>query len=120
MVNAENPTREDWENIARILADALPFLRRYRGQCFVIKYGGHAMDDTSTAANFARDIVLLKQVGINPVIVHGGGPQIDAYLKKLAIQSSFKNGLRVTDAATLEVVEMVLAGKINKELVQGI
>lgn len=120
MVDVENNTREDWENIARILAEALPFLRRYRGQCFVIKYGGHAMDDTTTAENFARDIVLLKQVGINPVIVHGGGPQIDAYLKKLAIESSFKNGLRVTDATTMEVVEMVLAGKINKELVQGI
>jgi acetylglutamate kinase len=120
MVNTTNPTMEDWESIARILAEALPFLRRYRGQCFVIKYGGHAMDDHATAERFARDIVLLKQVGINPVIVHGGGPQIDAFLKKLNIQSTFKNGLRVTDAATMEVVEMVLSGKVNKELVQSI
>lgn len=120
MINTQNPSMEEWGSIARILAEALPFLRRYRGQCFVIKYGGHAMDDTATALRFARDIVLLKQVGINPVIVHGGGPQIDAFLKKLNIQSTFKNGLRVTDAATMEVVEMVLAGKVNKELVQSI
>ncbi len=120
MINTQNPSMEEWGSIARILAEALPFLRRYRGQCFVIKYGGHAMDDNATALRFARDIVLLKQVGINPVIVHGGGPQIDAFLKKLNIQSTFKNGLRVTDAATMEVVEMVLAGKVNKELVQSI
>ncbi len=120
MINTQNPSMEEWGSIARILAEALPFLRRYRGQCFVIKYGGHAMDDHDTALRFARDIVLLKQVGINPVIVHGGGPQIDAFLKKLNIQSTFKNGLRVTDAATMEVVEMVLAGKVNKELVQSI
>lgn len=113
-------TLPNWTNIARILAEALPFLRKYRGQCFVIKYGGHAMDDTGAATRFARDIVLLKQVGINPVIVHGGGPQIDAFLKRLNIQSTFKNGLRVTDAATMEVVEMVLAGKVNKELVQSV
>ena len=125
MINTQNPSMEansfeDWGSIARILAEALPFLRRYRGQCFVIKYGGHAMDDDATALRFAHDIVLLKQVGIHPVIVHGGGPQIDAFLKKLNIQSNFKNGLRVTDAATMEVVEMVLAGKVNKELVQSI
>jgi acetylglutamate kinase len=119
-ISTDNNTRQDWENLARVLAEALPFLRRYRGQCFVIKYGGHAMDDTATAERFARDIVLLKQVGIHPVIVHGGGPQIDAYLKKLGVASQFKNGLRVTDAATMEVVEMVLSGKVNKELVQGI
>ncbi|MBI3419311.1 MAG: acetylglutamate kinase [Proteobacteria bacterium] len=116
----ENRTLTDWEKIARVLAEALPFLRRYRGQCFVIKYGGHAMDDRETAARFARDMVLLKQVGINPVIVHGGGPQIDAMLKRLNVKSEFKNGLRVTDAATMEVVEMVLSGKVNKELVQHI
>ena len=120
MINTQNPSMEEWGSIARILAEALPLLQRYRGQCFVIKYGGHAMDDSATAQRFARDIVLLKQVGINPVIVHGGGPQIDAFLKKLNIQSTFKNGLRVTDAATMEVVEMVLAGKVNKELVQSI
>ncbi len=118
MVNIDTASLRDWESIARILSDALPFLRRYRGKCFVIKYGGHAMDDDATAARFARDIVLLKQVGINPVIVHGGGPQIDAMLKRLNIKSEYKNGLRVTDAATMEVVEMVLAGKVNKELVQ--
>jgi acetylglutamate kinase len=120
MVDLGTASMNDWENVARILAEALPFLRRYRGQYFVIKYGGHAMDDHETAARFARDIVLLKQVGINPIIVHGGGPQIDAMLKKLNIQSQYKNGLRVTDAATMEVVEMVLAGKVNKELVQHI
>jgi acetylglutamate kinase len=110
----------EWEKIARILAEALPFMRRYRGQCFVIKYGGHAMDDQAAAMSFARDMVLLKQVGIHPVIVHGGGPQIDSMLKRLNIQSEFKNGLRVTDAATMEAVEMVLSGKVNKELVQCI
>lgn len=115
-----NPPPTNWENVARILAEALPFLRRYHGQCFVIKYGGHAMDDHEAADRFARDIVLLKQVGIHPVIVHGGGPQIDAFLKRLNMASTFKNGLRVTDAATMEVVEMVLAGKVNKELVQSI
>ncbi len=112
--------KNGWEKIARILAEALPFLRRYRGQYFVIKYGGHAMDDGETALRFARDMVLLKQVGINPVIVHGGGPQIDAMLERLDIKSEFKGGLRVTGPATMEVVEMVLSGKVNKELVQGI
>lgn len=120
MVDLGTASMNDWENVARILAEALPFLRRYRGQYFVIKYGGHAMDDHETAARFARDIVLLKQVGINPIIVHGGGPQIDSMLKRLGIESAYKNGLRVTDAATMEVVEMVLAGKVNKELVQHI
>ncbi|HVY12424.1 MAG TPA: acetylglutamate kinase [Alphaproteobacteria bacterium] len=120
MLINENTKRGDWEKVARILAEALPFLRRYRGQCFVIKYGGHAMDDQATAMSFARDMVLLKQVGIHPVIVHGGGPQIEAMLKRLNIKSEFKNGLRVTDAATMEVVEMVLSGRVNKELVQCI
>ena len=83
----------------------------------VIKYGGHAMGDETVARDFARDVVLLKQVGINPVVVHGGGPQIKAMLDRLQIQSAFVDGLRVTDAATVEVVEMVLAGKINKEIV---
>jgi acetylglutamate kinase len=120
MIDLQNPTLHDWETAAKILSEALPFLRKYCDQCFVIKYGGHAMDDTETAARFARDIVLLKQVGINPVIVHGGGPQIDAMLKRLKIESQYKNGLRVTDGATMEVVEMVLSGKVNKELVQHI
>jgi acetylglutamate kinase len=96
------------------LAKALPFLRRYAGATIVVKYGGHAMGEESLAEQFASDIALLKHVGINPVVVHGGGPQINAMLKRLAIQSSFVDGLRVTDAAMVEVVEMVLAGTVNK------
>ena len=99
---------------AHVLAQALPFLRRYAGATIVVKYGGHAMGEESLAAEFGRDIALLKQVGINPVVVHGGGPQINAMLKRLAIQSTFIDGLRVTDAAMVEVVEMVLAGTVNK------
>jgi acetylglutamate kinase len=99
---------------ARVLAQALPFLRRYAGATIVVKYGGHAMGEESLAEQFAADIALLKQVGINPVVVHGGGPQINAMLKRLAIQSTFVQGLRVTDAAMVEVVEMVLAGTVNK------
>ena len=95
-------------------------MRRYQGAVMVIKYGGHAMGDENVARDFARDVVLLKQVGINPVVVHGGGPQIKAMLDRLKIQSAFVDGLRVTDAATVEVVEMVLAGKINKEIVTAI
>jgi acetylglutamate kinase len=99
---------------ARVLAQALPFLRRYAGATIVVKYGGHAMGEEGMAEQFAADIALLKQVGINPVVVHGGGPQINAMLKRLAIQSTFVQGLRVTDAAMVEVVEMVLAGTVNK------
>ena len=99
---------------ARIVALALPYLRRYAGATIVVKYGGHAMGEESLAEEFGRDIALLKQVGINPVVVHGGGPQINAMLKRLAIQSTFVDGLRVTDAAMVEVVEMVLAGTVNK------
>jgi acetylglutamate kinase len=99
---------------ARVLSQALPFLRRYAGATVVVKYGGHAMGDEALADEFGRDIALLKQVGINPVVVHGGGPQINAMLKRLAIQSTFIDGLRVTDAAMVEVVEMVLAGTVNK------
>ncbi|HEY1932737.1 MAG TPA: acetylglutamate kinase [Acetobacteraceae bacterium] len=99
---------------AHVLAQALPFLRRYAGATIVVKYGGHAMGEEALAADFAGDIALLKQVGINPVVVHGGGPQINAMLKRLAIQSTFIDGLRVTDAAMVEVVEMVLAGTVNK------
>ncbi|MFO1036758.1 MAG: acetylglutamate kinase [Geminicoccaceae bacterium] len=95
-------------------------MRRYQDAVMVIKYGGHAMGDVAAARDFAHDIVLLKQVGINPVVVHGGGPQIKAMLDRLAIRSEFVDGLRVTDAATVEVVEMVLAGKINKEIVSAI
>ncbi len=99
---------------AHVLAQALPFLRRYAGATVVVKYGGHAMGEEHLAEQFGRDIALLKQVGINPVVVHGGGPQINAMLKRLAIQSTFIDGLRVTDAAMVEVVEMVLAGTVNK------
>lgn len=107
-------------DIAGTLIEALPYMRRYQGAVMVIKYGGHAMGDEKVARDFARDVVLLKQVGINPVVVHGGGPQIKAMLERLKIQSDFVDGLRVTDAATVEVVEMVLAGKINKEIVTAI
>ena len=105
---------EDATKQAETLAKALPFLRRYAGATIVVKYGGHAMGEEALAEQFAADIALLKQVGINPVVVHGGGPQINAMLKRLAIQSSFVDGLRVTDAAMVEVVEMVLAGTVNK------
>ncbi|MEA2757148.1 MAG: acetylglutamate kinase [Aliidongia sp.] len=108
------------EEIARradILSEAVPYLRRYAGKTIVVKYGGHAMGDTALGASFARDIVLLKQIGIHPVVVHGGGPQIGQMLARLKIQSSFIDGLRVTDKATVEIVEMVLSGSINKEIV---
>ena len=101
---------------AGILARALPFLRRYAGATVVVKYGGHAMEEAPLAAEFGRDIALLKQVGINPVIVHGGGPQINAMLDRLGIKSTFVDGLRVTDAPMVEVVEMVLAGTVNKHV----
>ena len=102
---------------AEVLIEALPYMRRYAGRTFVVKYGGHAMGDPEAARDFAEDIVLLKAVGINPVVVHGGGPQIGAMLKKLGVESTFVDGLRVTDKATAEVAEMVLSGAINKELV---
>ncbi len=101
---------------ADILVQALPYLRRYAGITVVVKYGGHAMGDERLAAQFGRDIALLKQVGVNPVVVHGGGPQINAMLQRLAIKSSFVDGLRVTDASMVEVVEMVLAGTVNKHV----
>ena len=107
-------------HMASTLIEALPFLKRHRGATFVIKYGGHAMGEERLAREFARDIVLLKHTGINPVIVHGGGPQIKHMLSRLQIESEFVDGLRVTDGATVEVVEMVLAGKINKEIVGAI
>ncbi|MFD2264175.1 acetylglutamate kinase [Lacibacterium aquatile] len=110
----------DWPTKAGILSDALPFMRRFAGKTFVIKYGGHAMGDDALGDIFARDVVLLKQIGINPVVVHGGGPQIGKMLERLKIQSSFVDGLRVTDAATVEIAEMVLAGSINKQIVGSI
>ena len=102
---------------ARILIEALPHMQRYDEEIVVVKYGGHAMGQEQTARDFARDIVLLEQTAINPVVVHGGGPQIAAMLKKLGIKSEFVDGLRITDAATIEIVEMVLAGSINKQIV---
>lgn len=102
---------------AKTLAEALPYMRKFAGKAFVIKYGGHAMGDELLAQNFASDIVLMKQVGIDPVVVHGGGPQIARMLDKLKIQSAFVDGLRVTDEATMEIVEMVLSGSINKQIV---
>jgi acetylglutamate kinase len=102
---------------AAVLAEALPYMRRYAGHTLVVKYGGHAMEGSDS---FARDVVLLKQVGINPIVVHGGGPQIGQMLERLGIESRFVDGLRVTDRATMEVVEMVLAGTINKALVAAI
>jgi acetylglutamate kinase len=109
-------SRQAAEEQAEILAHALPFLRRYAGATIVVKYGGHAMGEEYLADMFGRDIALLKQVGVNPVVVHGGGPQINAMLKRLAIQSTFIDGLRVTDDAMVEVVEMVLAGTVNKRV----
>ena len=105
---------------AKILSEALPHLQRYDQQTVVIKYGGHAMGDPELAKFFARDIVLLKQAGVNPVVVHGGGPQIGAMLERLKIKSEFADGLRVTDKETVEIVEMVLAGSINKDIVSNI
>ncbi len=102
---------------AETLVEALPYLQRYAGRTFVVKYGGHAMGDPELARDFAEDVVLLKAVGINPVVVHGGGPQIGAMLKKLGVESQFIDGLRVTDKQTAQIAEMVLSGAINKELV---
>lgn len=102
---------------AEVLTEALPYMQRYAGATFVIKYGGHAMGDPEAARDFAEDVVLLKAVGINPVVVHGGGPQIGAMLKKLGVESTFVGGLRVTDKETAQVAEMVLSGAINKEIV---
>ena len=105
---------------AATLAAALPYMRRYAGKTVVVKYGGHAMGDEHLADMFAQDVVLLKQIGMNPVVVHGGGPQIGQMLERLKIKSSFIDGLRVTDRETVEIVEMVLSGSINKQLVSAI
>ena len=110
----------DWLEKAHTLSEALPFMRRYTGATFVIKYGGNAMGDDGLAHNFARDVVLLKQVGIHPVVVHGGGPQIGRMLDRLRIQSEFIDGLRKTDREIVDVVEMVLSGSINKSIVSAI
>jgi acetylglutamate kinase len=112
-----DPQKTDPQEQARILSEALPHMQQYDEEIIVIKYGGHAMGDAQTARDFARDVVLLEQAAINPVVVHGGGPQIAAMLKKLNIKSEFVDGLRVTDQSTVEIVEMVLAGSINKQIV---
>lgn len=110
----------NWIETAETLSSALPYMQRYSGATVVIKLGGHAMGSDEAMASFARDVVLMQQVGANPVIVHGGGPMINAMLGRLNIQSEFVNGKRVTDAATMEVVEMVLSGLVNKRIVQAI
>ena len=111
------PTKAPNLEKAEVLIEALPYFQRYAGRTFVVKYGGHAMGDPKAAREFAEDIVLLKAVGINPVVVHGGGPQIGAMLEKLGVETTFVDGLRVTDEETAKVAEMVLSGAINKELV---
>lgn len=107
----------DAAETARVLNEALPYLQRYTGQTVVIKYGGNAMTDETLKRSFAQNVVMMKQVGINPVVVHGGGPQIGQMLKRLTIESEFIDGMRVTDASTMEVVEMVLGGLVNKNIV---
>lgn len=115
-----DPTADAAQAKAATLIEALPYLQRYAGRTFVVKYGGHAMGDEDAANAFARDVVLLKQVGIDPVVVHGGGPQIGAMLERLGHESAFVDGLRVTDEATAEIAEMVLSGAINKSIVARI
>ncbi len=107
----------DPKDRARVLVEALPYIRRFSNATMVIKYGGHAMVDENLKRDFALDIILMKYVGLNPVVVHGGGPQIGSFLKRLSIQSEFVDGMRVTDKQTMDVVEMVLVGKVNKEIV---
>jgi acetylglutamate kinase len=110
-------TRETALNVAHVLTEAMPYIQRFRGKTVVIKYGGNAMADEALKSGFARDIVLLKLVGINPVVVHGGGPQIGKLLEKIGKESEFVDGMRVTDSETMDVVEMVLGGLVNKEIV---
>jgi len=112
--------KRDWLATARTLSEALPFLQRYDGTTIVVKLGGRAMGDAESLARFARDVVLMKQCGVNPVVVHGGGPQINSMLERLGVRSEFEGGLRITTAETVEVVEMVLAGVINKRIVAAI
>jgi len=112
--------KEEWLEKARTLSKALPYMKNFANKTFVIKFGGHAMHSTETATAFARDIVLIKQVGINPIVVHGGGPQIEIMLRKLNIKSSFVDGMRVTSPESIKAIEMVLSGSINKEIVSKI
>jgi acetylglutamate kinase len=120
MEDENNSYEAEWLDQAKMLSQALPFMKRYSDKTVVIKYGGHAMGDLELAKLFARDIVLLRQVGLYPIIVHGGGPQIGAMLKRLNVKSKFIDGLRVTDEETMKIAEMVLAGSINKEIVSAI
>lgn len=112
--------RESALNIAHVLTEALPYIQHFTGKTVVVKFGGNAMTDASLHESFARDVVLMKLVGMNPVVVHGGGPQIGSLLEKLNIQTEFVNGMRVTDSQTMDVVEMVLGGSVNKEIVSSI
>lgn len=120
MKTRELKTPDAWLKTVTTLSEALPYMRQFAGETFVVKYGGHAMGDGALAKQFAQDIVLLKQVGIHPIVVHGGGPQIGKMLERLKIKSSFVDGLRVTDSAAVEIVEMVLSGSINKQIVSEI
>ncbi|MFM7334638.1 MAG: acetylglutamate kinase, partial [Tabrizicola sp.] len=113
-------TAEDAKTTAKMLSEALPYLQRFEGAVVVVKFGGNAMGDDAAMAEFARDIVLMKQVGVHPVVVHGGGPMINEMLDKLGIKSEFVRGKRVTDKATVQVVEMILSGLVNKRIVQAI
>ena len=120
MRTPEPALEHDAFRTARTLSEALPYIQRYDRETIVIKYGGHAMENEDLARRFAKDVVLLKHLGVNPVVVHGGGPQIGRMLEKIGIVSRFEDGLRVTDAASMEIVEMVLAGAINKTIVRAI
>jgi acetylglutamate kinase len=119
-METRNNMDRDWIATARTLSEALPYLQRYDGATVVIKFGGHAMGDDAAMDSFARDIVLMKQVNLKPIVVHGGGPMINEMLARLDIKSEFVNGKRISDEKTVEIVEMVLAGKINKHIVQAI
>ena len=120
MVKISSTKNKEWVNQASILSQALPFMQRYTGKNITIKYGGAAMGDGPLSASFAKDVTLLKQVGINPVVVHGGGPKIKVMLDRLKVKSTFVDGLRITDKETMKIVEMVLSGSINKEIVMEI
>jgi len=120
MTDANPGNQENYFSQAKVLSEALPYMRPYADKTVVIKYGGHAMGDTEMSRLFARDVVLLRQVGLNPIVVHGGGPQIGSLLDRLGVKSEFIDGLRVTDQETVEIVEMVLAGSINKSIVSAI
>ena len=122
-ISTSGPSGADlatWLEKAATLSEALPYMQVYAGRTFVVKFGGHAMGDPTLADQFAHDIVLLKRIGINPIVVHGGGPQIGEMLQRLKIKSDFVDGLRVTDRATVEIVEMVLSGSINKQIVTAV